>query len=365
MSSIIQIRNLAGEVLYTHEQAGATMRDAVEAAVAQGVSLRQANLPRVDLSGACLRGANLDGASLIGARLTGADLRDAHLQRIDMLGNQWWGETVHCWGEPVQWWGETVELRQTCFRDVDLRGADLSQAILRVISMRTGAPYSFDFRSAKLNHANLEGAYLCGATLRGMDLRDVRLRGVHLREADLRETDCSEVDFGAADLSMTIFNRAKLRGADLRELIEQDSTRFRCTDLSGARMSRDGWQSADFCGAILSGTGLHWVPDEDDDGSIDMDRTYRESPDPDPCNNYWNHTTGTLHAITRTPLRIDGLERPVIIFDGHIQIGCRACTPAEWTGFADPERPYYDLTIPNLWSAHKEWLVAAARAFAA
>ena len=354
MLSAIRIRNLAGAVLYTHEQAGATMRDAVEAAVAQGISLREADLPGVDLSGACLRGADLGGACLIGARLTGADLRDAHLQRIDMVGNQWWGETV--------------ELRQTCFRDVDLRGANLSQAILRVISIRTGAPYSFDFRSAKLSQANLEGAYLCGATLRGMDLRDVRLRGVHLREADLRETDCSEVDFGAADLSMTVFNRAKLRGADLRELIEQDGTRFRCTDLSGARMSRDGWQSADFCGAILSGNDLHWVPDEDDDGSIDINRIYRDySPNPDPCNNDWNHTTGTLHAITRAPLRIDGLERPVIIFDGHIQIGCRACTPAEWTEFDEHEldEPYYDMTVPNLWSVHKEWILAAARAFAA
>lgn len=368
MSSPQQIMTLAGDVLYTHAHAGASMRDAVEAAVAQGISLRQADLSQVDLSGARLHGADLGDACLAGARLSGADLRDARLQRIDM-SDEWQG-----------WLPDGRDLRKTCFQGTDLRGADLTDAILCTVSPRDGAPYSFDFRSANLSRACLDGARLSGAMMRGMDLRDVCLRGVHLREADLRDTDLSAVDFGPADLCMTVFCRARLRGADLREVVDRDGTCLRRADLSGARIKRDGWETADFCGASLDGTGLHWIPSDMDGIGLHWMPSYTDesifdcydvqdssNTDQDPCLGKWDITTGTLHAVTRAPLRIDGLGLPVILFDGHLQIGWRACTLADWAGFDDADiLALYDgdMAALHLWSHHKAVILAAAGPFA-
>ena len=96
----IEIRSrFTDAVIYTHEAEDATMRDAVLAAVLQGVSLlsadlRSANLSYADLSyadlsyadlrSANLRSANLSYANLSYADLSYADLRDADLRDADL-----------------------------------------------------------------------------------------------------------------------------------------------------------------------------------------------------------------------------------------------------------------------------------------
>lgn len=71
---MIQIKSIAGRVLYTAEHAQG-VRAAVREAVRKGAYLQGA-----DLRGACLQGAYLRGADL-----RGADLRDADLQGADGL----------------------------------------------------------------------------------------------------------------------------------------------------------------------------------------------------------------------------------------------------------------------------------------
>ncbi len=73
---MIQIKNwLTGAVIFEGEYP--TIKDAVEAAVKQGVSLAYADLEGAlegaDLRGADFRGADLRGASLIGANLEAPD----------------------------------------------------------------------------------------------------------------------------------------------------------------------------------------------------------------------------------------------------------------------------------------------------
>ncbi len=116
------IRHIDGHMLYTCE--AETLREAVERAVRERVSLEGANLGSASLDGTYLRGANLRGAYLVGTNLRGANLRGADL------------------------WG------------ADLRGADLS--------------------SANLEGANLDGADLGGSTLidAGQDSRGHRFVGV-------------------------------------------------------------------------------------------------------------------------------------------------------------------------------------------
>ena len=74
------------------EGAAATMRAAVEMAVASAADLREADLRGVDLRETALRGADLSGANLSGANLHEADLREADLRGIradlyDVLSN--------------------------------------------------------------------------------------------------------------------------------------------------------------------------------------------------------------------------------------------------------------------------------------
>ena len=78
-----------------------SVKEAVELAVRQGISLEDANLKRVDIKGAKLKGADFEGADLEstnltnanlkwanckGANLTNANLTRANLSSVDLMG---------------------------------------------------------------------------------------------------------------------------------------------------------------------------------------------------------------------------------------------------------------------------------------
>ena len=136
MKTKIEIKDLYGNALFTHEQEGNSAKETVEEAVRQNVRLR----------GACLGDADLGGADLGGADLGGAYLRDA-------------------------------DLRDACLGGADLRGADLGGAYLRDACL--GGAY--------LRYAYLRDACLGDADLGGADLRDADLGGADLCDADLRD----------------------------------------------------------------------------------------------------------------------------------------------------------------------------------
>jgi len=80
----IEIKNVKGEVIFSHECEENTATKTVEAALKlsinlNGANLRYANLSGADLSGANLSDANLRHADLSDANLGGADLGDADL----------------------------------------------------------------------------------------------------------------------------------------------------------------------------------------------------------------------------------------------------------------------------------------------
>jgi hypothetical protein len=79
---MIEIKNIFGKVLFTYESENATIKNAVEKAIKEKVSLqyadlRSANLSYADLSDANLRYAILSYANLSSANLSSADLRYA------------------------------------------------------------------------------------------------------------------------------------------------------------------------------------------------------------------------------------------------------------------------------------------------
>jgi hypothetical protein len=131
----ISIRHrYTGAVLYEYappDAAHASLRCAVEAAVAANTHLIGASLRYADLRGASLRGASLPGADLSEADLRRADLGEADLRRANL---------------------RRANLRRANLRRANMRCADLSEA---------------DLRWADLSDAYLSGAYLRGADLRG------------------------------------------------------------------------------------------------------------------------------------------------------------------------------------------------------
>jgi len=85
----IEIKSIFGKVLFTYENENATIKDAVEQAVKEKVSLKYANLRWADLISADLRSANLISADLRSAdlrwaNLSSADLRWANLSSADL-----------------------------------------------------------------------------------------------------------------------------------------------------------------------------------------------------------------------------------------------------------------------------------------
>jgi hypothetical protein len=79
MKTKIEIKSIFGNVLFTYEAENATIKDAVEKAVKEKVSLASANLRSADL-----RSANLYSADLRSADLCSADLRSADLCSADL-----------------------------------------------------------------------------------------------------------------------------------------------------------------------------------------------------------------------------------------------------------------------------------------
>jgi len=84
MKTKIEIKSIFGKVLFTYENENATIKDAVEKAVKEKVSLAFADLSSADLSSANLRSANLYSANLSSADLYSADLSSANLSSANL-----------------------------------------------------------------------------------------------------------------------------------------------------------------------------------------------------------------------------------------------------------------------------------------
>jgi hypothetical protein len=152
MKTKIEIKSIFGNLLFTYEGENATIKDAVEQAVKERVSLAYANLRLADLYSANLSSANLRSADLSFANLRSADLSFADL------------------------------------RSASLRSADLSFANLRYASLRSANLRSADLRSANLRSASLRSADLSFANLSSASLRSADLSFADLSLAENKET---------------------------------------------------------------------------------------------------------------------------------------------------------------------------------
>ena len=92
----IEIKNINGDVLFSHTAENNSIKITVEEAVKKNVRLTLADLADAELAWADLEGANLEGANLedadlswadlIGANLEDANLKDANLKGATLIG---------------------------------------------------------------------------------------------------------------------------------------------------------------------------------------------------------------------------------------------------------------------------------------
>jgi uncharacterized protein YjbI with pentapeptide repeats len=159
--------------------------------------LSEADLVRINLTGANLARANLREANLVCAFLYRADLRNAELTY-----------------------------------GANLSGADLQEAVL------SGA----DLTKIRLVDADLSRAILTGGTHLGFaDLSNARMSRTDLSGADLREAELDDVIFGQANLCgaylgraelfRTTFSGANLTGVDLEHAVVRETV-FADVDLA-------------------------------------------------------------------------------------------------------------------------------------
>lgn len=142
-----------------------------------GLTIRNAEIPRIDFSGAILKGVDFSGAIITEALMSNASMEFANLDQVSANG-------------------------------VDLSGAYL--------------PYA-SAEQANFNGANLSRFNGFSMRLRGADLKNANLSGASLVMADLRD-----VDLSGADLSNAVLFGAVLTGANLEGAI------FNNTDIGSA-----------------------------------------------------------------------------------------------------------------------------------
>ena len=157
----IQIKNIYGDVLFSHTAENNTIKTTVEEAVSKNVKLNRANLVNANLANAYLRGANLRGANLRGANLKCADLIGANLSDADLREANL----------------DDADLYRANLDDADLTGADLTGANISWADLADAILKDADLAVANLAGANLEGADLEGAFITGANLNWAILNG--------------------------------------------------------------------------------------------------------------------------------------------------------------------------------------------
>jgi hypothetical protein len=148
---------------------------------------------------------------------------------------------------------------------IDLRGADFSQADLRIANLSKD-PLEGTTKVSKTwlkNHGlygNLHNVKLSGVTLRGAkltkaNLNDADLSTTYLSEADLHDADLIGADLQGARLRKTILEDANLINADLSDAYLHYAD-LRNAKLSGAKLRGASLEGANLEGANLSQADL-------------------------------------------------------------------------------------------------------------
>lgn len=257
----------------------------LENVILNNSSLNVANLIRADLTGAQLRGASLVRAELIRANLSRADLFEANLNSAD--------------------------LREATLRQANLRYANLSGANLRGSSLVRANLEMANLNATDLSRTNLSGATMRDAELKQANLSHANLSGADLSGANLRWADLKGANLSWADLSGAKFSGANLIGANLSNANLTNASLVHA-NLNQATLINVEWVGADLTSAILTGAKLHstsrfglktegitceWI-----DLSPTGDRSIIQKFACEDARDFFNETSPTIRIIIDAPL---------------------------------------------------------------
>ena len=136
------------------------IKELVEYAVANDISLNNANLSNVNLRLANLSNANLWDADLRLVNLSNANLNNANLSNADLSNANLSNANLN-----------NANLSNADLSYADLNNANLSNANLRLVNLSNA-----NLSNANLNNANLSNANLWDANLNNADLNNVKLK---------------------------------------------------------------------------------------------------------------------------------------------------------------------------------------------
>ena len=133
-----------------------------------------------------------------------------------------WGDE----GQPI------IDLRQADLREAMLEDANLTGCSLREVDMSRAKLVGSDLSSSDLQGANLEGADLSNTILAGSSLRGALLPGTNLQESDLtganlRGSDLSGASLNGADLGNSDLTAAILTTQQLKQVKSFSGTTLR------------------------------------------------------------------------------------------------------------------------------------------
>lgn len=296
--------NFSEAILSLTNMSGANLSDVnFRKAKLNVARLSGANLSKANLSGAILNVANLIRADLNSADLSEATLIRAELIRADMSNASLSGANL-----------SEADLREATLRQANLEQADLSGAHLRGSSLVSANLERANLHRADLNRADLRGVNLSNAELRQANLSQANLSGADLRGANLRWADLNGADLTGADLDEARLSGANLYGANLSSANLLNAILVHA-DLTQANLIRADWVGADLTGAALTGAKLYGVSrfglKADDitcdwvDLSPNGDRSQVQRFTPEESHKFFNATPPTVQIIIDRPLEPD------------------------------------------------------------
>ena len=188
----------------------------LESAVFDNADLRKVDLTGAQLWGARLDSAQLQGASLESAQLQGASLRLARLQGASLKSAQLQGASLY----QAQLLGAV--LFGAGLQGASLYGAQLQGAALEFAQLQGAALDGAELQGAALGEAQLQGAALDQAQLQGAALDQAQLQGASLRLAQLQGANFKGSTLAGTDMRGAAVWRANFEEAALIAVVEDD-----------------------------------------------------------------------------------------------------------------------------------------------
>ncbi len=208
--------------------------------IGAGVSLADADLGRI----------NLSGVNVSNADLAGVDLGRANLGRADLAGTNVAGADFH-----------GANLSHASLKDARDKAPKIRHAS-RSLRRHTGATAdgSVDLTGADLIDANMSGALLTNARMQGASLTGANLTQVDWQGADLSGLDLAGADLAGVDLTNVNLTRTDLTGANLAGVSLTDATATNANwtgaNLAGVSFSAATVTGGNFTGANLEGASF-------------------------------------------------------------------------------------------------------------